>query len=90
MNSTLISTNGTRRVLEPGSGPQYSQEEVRALLGCDRVVAFDVAPRRGVEMVLLMDQDGIDRGREMNLDASVICLRPVVGPALLCPAEAFR
>lgn len=90
MNSQLIFTHGTRRVLEPGSGPRYSPEEVRALLGCDRITVVHVAPRRGVEMVLLVDQDGTDRGREMNLDASVLCLRPVVGPALLCPAEAFQ
>ncbi len=70
--ATLIKTDGTHTSVEPKNGKDFQIEELWDLIG------------GYVQIVLIVDEDGLSKELPINKEASYLYGDLIVGPALRC------
>ena len=74
--ATLYKSNGEIiENIEPANGRRFTREELYKLLNCDTVERVFI---RGTEEIMIIDENGMLRGRDINLKATRI-FTPVRG-----------
>lgn len=84
MGGVVIRVDGTTENVEPARAADgWSLEELRRYTGSEYVEFVPLLNPDLHDMVLVVDEEGLLRQRELNAEASVIAGRPLVGDVLL-------
>jgi hypothetical protein len=90
MSDIIISASAitdTSRVVAPANARKgYALEELYRLVGCEMVEIIP-APNG---MILVVDEEGLHNRKPLNVAASRIAGRRIVGDALYCAAHHVR
>ena len=83
--ATLLYADGRREKVEPKNGTDFSLEELQGFVGgCVEIVR---APK---EQILIVDDEGVLKEKELNCQASRIVKTFIAGDALLCESCQVR
>lgn len=87
LNATLLLPDGTSHPCEPTQGRHWTLAELQKHVGgFIELVAVPSQPG----MVLVVDDEGNLKGLALNLTATGLAGKPIVGPAVLTPRAWVR
>jgi hypothetical protein len=78
MNAILLKTDGTARVISPDNGKRFTLKELQGFVGGYIERAPYTAPHE-----IWVDEEGLLKGKPLNVAASAIAKRPLAGDAVL-------
>lgn len=81
----LIKTDGTEEKVEPKNGTDFSLEELQGFIG-----GLIEIVRATKNRILVVDDEGLFKEKEINWVASHYARTFIVGDALLCTNEEVR
>ena len=83
--ATLIHTDGTIETVKPQNGTDFSLEELQGFVGG----LIEIVPAtRG--RILVVDDEGVLKQKEVNWCASYYARQFIVGDALLCKSTEVK
>lgn len=76
----VIDVDGTETPIKPKNGKTFTLAEIQAAIGGGYVEMVRLPDGR----MMFVDEDGLMKRLVPNMQASVLCGRPIVGKALVC------
>lgn len=76
----VIDVDGTETAIKPKNGKTFELEEMKSAIGGGYVELVQLPDGR----MMFVDEDGLMKQLKPNMQASVLCGRPIVGKALVC------
>ena len=80
----LITVEGSAKEVTPNDGERFTLEEMQALVG------GLIQPVYTDDGIILVNEEGLLIGMDLNIRASMLAGQPLVGPALLCNDKEFN
>ncbi len=85
MFAYIMKADGEVGEIQPKDKKKFTLDELQTLVG--GLIEFTPQPIKGEDMVLLVNEEGLLKGLEVNMEASNIAGRLVVGDAVYCNQE---
>jgi len=79
---TLILPDGSRRTIQPHNGIDFTLTELQKL-----VDGFIEVVRTEENNILVVNEEGLMHGLKLNMTASTLAGRYIVGPAVYMPSD---
>ena len=84
--ATVISTSGEENEITPENGESFSLKELQGAVGG----LIEIVPLDN-EKLLVVDEEGLYKEQYcLNMKASILARRQIVGPAVLCDNDQIR
>jgi hypothetical protein len=88
MASLLDPESGERTQVEPANGVDFTLEEMQGFVG-GWIEIVRLSPFHG-DKLMVVDEEGLNKDLSINLVASSMADRPIVGPALVVDSSQVR
>lgn len=82
---TLISPDGSKRTVEPRNGLDFTLGELQKL-----VDGYIEVVRTSEDNILVVNEEGLLRDLKLNMVASALAGKYIVGPAVYMPSDMLK
>jgi hypothetical protein len=83
--ATIINELGEEVEISPENGSNFNLKELQSAVGG----LFEMIQLSG-EKILVVNEEGLILGLPINLKATSLARRPILGPAILCEANQIN